>query len=122
MALAILTAGAGSADDLAGAAVGAARCAAFWYGYDDYAQRSGFLDRHPGDTERARAFRSVAYRLDGGDHARVDAYLAENRGLMELTMEAMIYGGDSQSRDIFDRLTQTCDDLAARHPETRDLR
>ncbi len=100
----------------------AAQCAALWFGYDDYARWSAYLDRDPGDLARARAFRAVAYSLNGGRTGPVDAYVAEQRRLMASMIEAMIYGGDRQSRDLFDRLTQTCADLAADHPETEALR
>lgn len=100
----------------------AAQCAALWYGFDDYARLSAFLDRHEGDLDRADAFRAVAYRLDSGATARVDAFVAEQRRLMSSLIEAMIHGGDDQSRDVFDRLAQTCEGLATRHPETEALR
>ena len=105
-----------------GALYPAAQCAALWYGFDDYAARSAFVDRVEGDLERADAFRAVAYRLDGGRTARVDDYVATQRPLMLSMIDAMIYGGDRQSRDLFRRLTQTCDRLAAAHPETEALR
>lgn len=100
----------------------AAQCAALWYGFDDYAQLSAFLDRTESDLARAEAFRAVAYRLDGGETGRVDAFIAQQRRLMVSMIDAMIYGGDEPSRDIFRRLTQTCESFAGQHPETQGLR
>ena len=100
----------------------AAQCAALWYGFDDYARLSAFLDRNDGDLARAEAFRDVAYRLDGGRTERVDAFVTGQRRLMTRMIEAMIYGGDEQSRDVFRRLAATCESLAAEHPETEALR
>ena len=100
----------------------AAQCAALWYGFDDYARLSAMLDRNEGDPERAEAFKAVAYRLDSGRTDRVDAFVKEQRGLMLTMIDAMIYAGDEPSRDLFRRLTETCESFAAKHPETEALR
>lgn len=100
----------------------AAQCAAFWLGRDDYARASAYLDADPTDVERAAAFRAVAVRLNGGDAAEIDAFLRRERRVMALTIEAFIYGNDAESRDIHDRLLQTCEDYAATQAETRGLR
>jgi hypothetical protein len=107
---------------LADALYPAAQCAAFVLGRDDYAQVSAYLDRDPDDPAFARALRDVAVRLNGGAAGEVDAFIAAERKLMALMFEAFIYGGDSQSRDLHDRMVATCEDFAATQPETRDLR
>jgi hypothetical protein len=99
----------------------AAQCAAFWFGYADYAKISPYLDFDPSDLRAAEAFREVALRLADTD-SEVEAYIATQRPLMGRLMESYIYNGDAQSRDIFERLNETCQNFAARHPETRDLR
>ena len=98
-----------------------AQCAAFWFGFDDYARRSAYLERRSDDRARADAFLAAAIRVDGGNRARVTAYVTEQRPAMDRMMEAMIYAGDRQSREIFERLSETCRAAADRHPETRDL-
>jgi hypothetical protein len=99
----------------------AAQCAAFWLGYDDYAHLSAYLDADPTDAVRAAAYRDVAYRLATAERADIDTYIADQRPLMRNMMEAVIYGSDGPSRDVFERLTKTCKDFGQDHPETRDL-
>jgi hypothetical protein len=99
----------------------AALCAAFWLGYADYAQVSAYLDHDPRDHLRADAYRSVAYRLATAARADIDAYVSEQRPLMETMIDAVVYGSDGPSRDVFERLTKTCKDFGQEHPETRDL-
>jgi len=99
----------------------AAQCAAFWYGYADYADLSPYLDASPTDLEAAEAFREVALRL-AGDASEVEQFISEQRPQMVRLMESYIFDGDVQSRDIFERLTATCEDFAADHPETRNLK
>lgn len=99
----------------------AAPCAAYWLAFDDYAQTSTFLDRDPSDRDRAAAFRAAAIRLNEGDAATVDATIARERPDMALMIEAAIYG-DRISDRLQRRLLQTCNDFAAKHEETRDLR
>ncbi|NUB43663.1 hypothetical protein GEU84_004640 [Fertoebacter nigrum] len=84
-----------------------AQCAAFWLGRDDYAARSAYLDRTPGDLLLARDFRDAAVRLNNGAAAPVDAFIAAERHNMALLTEAMILG-DRQSRDLHDRLAARC--------------
>lgn len=99
----------------------AAQCSAFWLGYADYAKVSAYLDPDPAAAQAAAAFRSVARRMSGTD-AEIDDFIAEQRPLMVLMMEGYIYGGDRQSREMFERLAGICQDFAKRHPETRDLK
>jgi hypothetical protein len=98
----------------------AAQCAAFWLGRDDYAQASTFLDADPTDAARAAAFRAVAVRL-AGEAGPIDAFLRTERRAMARLVEAYIYGGDDTSRDLHDRLLETCQGYAATQAETRDL-
>lgn len=98
----------------------AAQCAAFWLGRDDYARESAFLDADPTDAARAAAFRAVAVRL-AGEAAPVDAFLRKERRAMALMVEAYIYGGDVISRDLYERLLETCAAYAATQGETRGL-
>jgi hypothetical protein len=120
VALAVLATPAHAAQDEA--LYPAAQCAALWYGFDDYARVSRTLDRTEGDLARAEAFRAIAYRLDGGRTDRVDAFVQEQRVLMRSMIDAMIYGGDEFSRDLFRRLSETCETFAGTHPETEALR
>lgn len=98
----------------------AAQCAAFWLGRDDYARASTFLDADPMDAARAAAFRAVAVRL-AGEAGPVDAFLRKERRAMALMVEAYIYGGDTTSRDLYERLLETCAAYAATQGETRGL-
>lgn len=100
----------------------AAQCAAFWLGRDDYARASAYLDADPRDAARAAGFRAVAVRLNGGDATAIDAFIEAERGSMVLLLDAYIYGADEQSRELHDRLLQTCADYGASQAETRDLR
>ena len=100
----------------------AAQCAALWFGQEDYAQASAWLDRDPKDLELAEAFRQVALRQTTQGPAAIDAFIKDQRRQMSLLVEAFIFGGDRPSRDLYDSLMQDCADFAARQPETRDLR
>ncbi|SFP06251.1 hypothetical protein [Tranquillimonas alkanivorans] len=91
----------------------AAQCAALWLGFSDYIGGTA-------EADLGRAFRDVAVRLSG-DAARVDAFIAEQRPLMSLMIDAHVWEQDEDSRDIFERLAQTCEAFGARHPETRAL-
>ncbi|MDR5654025.1 hypothetical protein [Ruixingdingia sedimenti] len=119
-AMLALSAGAAAAQE-ARAFFPAAQCAAFWMGRSDVAAGSRHLDAHPSDRDRARAFRDAAVRLGGGDAGKIDAFIAEERPRMALTVRAHVLGGDAASRDIHDRLLKRCEDFAATQPETRDL-
>ncbi len=99
----------------------AAQCAAFWLGRDDYATRSAYLDNDPSDPARAAAFRAAAVRLNGGDAAPVEAFIAKERHNMDLLFEAFIYGGDKQSRDVHDILLETCARFGREAAETKGL-
>jgi hypothetical protein len=92
----------------------AAQCAAFWYGRDDFAQVSAYLDRNDGDAVLAARFRDAAV-AETGDAAPVDAFIADERGAMAWLVEAAILG-DPQSRALHDRLVERClgDDLPAK--------
>lgn len=100
----------------------AAQCAALWFGQDDYAQVSPYLDRDPKDLQLAEAFRAVALRLTTQSPAAIDAFIAAQRRQMSLLVEAFIFGSDRSSRRLYESLMQDCSDFAARQPETRDLR
>jgi hypothetical protein len=100
----------------------AAQCAALWFGQADYAVVSPYLDSDPEDLELARAFRQVALRQTTQGPAAIDAFIAAQRRQMRFLVEAFLFGGDRQSRDLYDSLMQECSDFAARQPETRDLR
>ena len=95
----------------------AAQCAAFWFGWDDLARASTLLDRTPGDLTRAEAFRSAAHRLTTASPASVDAFIADERGLMMQMIDEGLYGA-GESRDLMERLLQTCEDFGATQPET----
>ena len=99
----------------------AAQCAALWFGWDDLARASTLLDRTPGDLARAEAFRGVAHRLTSASAASVDAFIADQRGLMMQMIDEGLYGG-GESRDLMERLLQTCQDFGATQPETAGLR
>ena len=119
-ALGVLGVGAAQADrDLS--IYPAAQCAALWLGYSDYAARSHYLSVDPTDATRAAAFRAVALRLGTSPRDRIDAYIADQRPLMETMVEAMIFGRDRQSADVFEALGETCKSFAKDHPETRKL-
>jgi|688.fasta_scaffold504353_3 hypothetical protein len=100
----------------------AAQCAALWFGQDDYAQVSPWLDRDPKDLPLAEAFRAVALRRTTQGPAAIDAFIQAQRLQMGFLVEAFIFGGDRQSRDLHDRLMRDGADFAATQPETRDLR
>ena len=121
LALAVALAGAAQAADDP-ALFPAAQCAALWFGQDDYAQLSPYLDRDPKDLALAEAFRAVALRLTIQGPAAIDAFIAAQRDQMSLLVEAFIFGGDRPSRDLYESLMQDCADFAAKQPETRDLR
>ncbi len=100
----------------------AAQCAALWLGQDDYARHSKLLKQDPMDVALAEAFRAVAHRLTNRDAAAIDAFIAQQVPIMSFMVEAYIYGGDRQSRDIYETLMQDCASFAATQPETRALR
>lgn len=98
----------------------AADCAALWFGYGDYAAVSSFLDGQQAAYDKANAFRAAAIRLTG-DAEAVEAHIARWRPDMALMMEAYIGHADRSSREIFERLSDTCKDFARTQPETRLL-
>ncbi|MCA3435993.1 MAG: hypothetical protein INF48_01585 [Rhodobacter sp.] len=100
----------------------AAQCAALWFGQADYAVVSPYLDSDPEDLELARAFRQVALHQTTQGPAAIDAFIAAQRRQMRFLVEAFLFGGDRQSRDLYESLMEDCSDFAARQPETRDLR
>lgn len=85
-----------------------AQCAAFVLGRDDYAKRSAYLPQTPGDAALAAAYRNRAVRLNGGNARKVDAFIATERTVMAFMFEAYIFGGDDQSRNMHDHLTELC--------------
>ncbi|UOA27700.1 hypothetical protein [Pseudosulfitobacter sp. DSM 107133] len=99
----------------------AAQCAALWLGYSDCAANSPYLAVDPADADRAAAFRAVALRLGTSPRAQIDHFIALQRPLMEKLVEAMIFGRDRQSTDVFEALDETCKSFAKDHPETRKL-
>ena len=99
----------------------AAQCAAYWLGRDDFARGSAYLDSDPTDPDRAAAFRAVAVRLNGGNAAPIDAFIATERDAMSPMVEAALYG-DKISDRLQRRLLTICDTFAATQDETRDLR
>jgi hypothetical protein len=99
----------------------AAQCAALWLGQDDY-QRSKVLKQDPQDVALGEAFRAVAHRLTNRDAAAIDAFIAQQVPIMAFMVDAYIYGGDKQSREIYERLMQDCAAFAATQPETQALR
>ena len=100
----------------------AAQCAALWLGQDDYARHSNLLSQDPQDLALAAAFRAVAHRLTNRDAAAIDAFIAQQVPIMAFMVEAYIFGGDRQSRDIYESLMADCASFAATQPETRALR
>jgi hypothetical protein len=100
----------------------AAQCAALWLGQDDYARRSKLLKQDPQDVALGEAFRAVAHRLTNRDAAAIDAFISQQVPIMAFMVDAYIYGGDKQSREIYERLMQDCAAFAATQPETRALR
>jgi hypothetical protein len=60
----------------------AAQCAAFWYGRDDFARVSAYLDRNDQDVVLAARFRDAAVAVMGGAAGPVDAFIARERGAM----------------------------------------
>ena len=103
-----------------GALYPAADCAAFWFGYGDYAAVSPVLDEQPAAYDQAKAFRAAAIRLTG-DAQAVDAHIARWRPDMARMMDAYIGYADRPSREMFERLSETCKDFARTQPETRLL-
>jgi hypothetical protein len=99
----------------------AAQCAAFWFGWDDFARASTLIDRRPGDMARARAFRDAARRLTTAGQGPVDAFIAEQRPLMFALIDDAILGG-RVSAELMERLLDTCDRAAAGLPEVQGLR
>ena len=97
----------------------AADCAALWLGYGDYAGISAFLDGQQEAYDTAALFRSAAIR-ENGDAQAVDAHIAKVRHDMALMVEAHVELADPQSRDLFERFSQTCQDLADSLPEFQD--
>ncbi len=100
----------------------AAQCAALWLGQDDYARHSSLLARDPSDVALGEAFRAVAHRLTTRDAAAIDAFIADQIPIMAFMVEAYIYGGDRQSRELYESLMDDCAAFAATQPETRALR
>jgi hypothetical protein len=84
-----------------------AQCAAFWYGRDDFAGVSAYLDSNDQDALLAARFRDAAVALNGGVAGPVDAFIADERRAMAWLVEAAILG-DPQSRDLHDRLVERC--------------
>lgn len=114
-------AGLAQAWDRDGAIYPAAQCAAFWLGRHDYAVQSGTFEADPTDIARGEAFRAAAVRLSGGASAEVDAYVAEQRPMMVMMFDAMIWAADETSGEIHDDLLATCAAFGATQPETTDL-
>jgi hypothetical protein len=100
----------------------AAQCAALWFGQDDYARASTLLDRDPQDLHLAEAFRQAALRLTTQSPKAIEDFIEKQRPIMAFMVEAYIFGGDRQSRDVYETLMQDCTDFGADQPETKALR
>ncbi|WP_309664735.1 hypothetical protein [Tabrizicola sp.] len=100
----------------------AAQCAALWFGQDDYARASTLLDRDPQDLHLAEAFRQVALRQTTQSPEVINDFIKKQRPIMAFMVEAYIFGGDRQSRDVYETLMQDCAVFAATQPETKALR
>ncbi len=116
VAVFMLLCGAVSADDFR---YPAAQCAALMLGMAEYSHDSAFFDSNPDPlTDRAAAFRAVAIRQNGGDAGPVDTAIADQRPQMTRLLDAYIVRFDDQSRDIFRRLLQTCQEVTIEYPES----
>lgn len=82
-------------------------CAALW---------EGFADKFGDSGERALAarFRDASVASIGA--AETDALVAEHRPWIRDLLEAYVLDGDSQSRDLFERLVRGCGEAAADLP------
>lgn len=85
-----------------------------------YAELSAFMDTDDERQQIAKAFRDLAIRTTN-DPQGIDAFITQQQPLMVRLLDSYIYDQDETSRDIFERLSQDCDDLARRHPEIRGL-
>lgn len=98
----------------------AAQCAAFWSAYADFQRRYAIAEPPDGSSDAAAAaFGKAAIRLNRGDAAEIDSYIKEQKPLMMLLHKSFMIDGDPDSRDMFTRLSRTCEDFAATQPETR---
>jgi hypothetical protein len=88
----------------------AAKCAAFWLGWDDASRHLRRLPQQPENAALAARFRQAAI-VTGGPSETLDAYIARERRNMARMITAAIYG-DRSSNDIERRLMRTCDDYA----------
>ncbi len=84
-----------------------ATCAALW---------EGFADKFGDDGERALAARFRGWSEDLVGAAGTEALIAERRPWIRDLLEAYVLDGDSQSRDIFERLVRGCGEMAADLP------
>ena len=88
----------------------AAKCAAFWLGWDDASRHLRRLPQQPENAALAAQFRQAAL-AQGESPASLDAYITRERRDMARMITAAIYG-DRSSNDIERRLMRTCDDYA----------
>ncbi|MEO1363067.1 MAG: hypothetical protein AAFU86_04735 [Pseudomonadota bacterium] len=86
-----------------------------------FARAPARLDHLLADVNRANAFRDVALRLATAAPDEIDRYVTEQRPLMVSMLDALIYNRSHTSRDVFERLIETCKTFGAQHAETRDL-
>lgn len=94
-----------------------AQCAAFWYGFSDFTQLTPFMTVNPRDVAQAETFREIALRLAPDRRSEIEQTIAEQRPQMALLAEAMIYGDDTQSMEIFQNLAETCERFAAENAD-----
>ena len=94
-----------------------AQCAAFWYGFSDFTHLTPFMTVNPRDIEQAESFREIAFRLAPDRRSEIEQTIAEQRPQMALLAEAMIYGDDAQSMEIFQNLAETCERFAAENAD-----
>ncbi len=80
------------------------------------------MTTNPTDLKRADAFRKIALRLAPERTGEIDRTIAEQRPQMALLAEAIIFDHDEQSSKVFETLTETCENFAKQHAETRDLK
>ena len=88
----------------------AAKCAAFWLGWDDASRHLRRLPQQPENAALAAQFRQAAL-AQGEAPETLDAYITRERRDMARMITAAIYG-DRSSNDIERRLMRTCDDYA----------
>ncbi|WP_149757352.1 hypothetical protein [Roseivivax sediminis] len=85
----------------------AARCAALWQGYAQYAEISTYLSGAEEARTEAARFRDVAVR-ETGDPAAVEEWIAREAPRRARMVEAYVYASDRQSQEVFERAMSAC--------------